>query len=95
MEQLLEILIPVGLALLCGLVWLVRLEGRVNLVSKESSDVSDDYYEHKNDRDIHPKASDLDRRFAEFHGDIAELKKDVSQGFVEVNRRLDVVLQKQ
>ena len=93
--DLFEIFIPLGLAIIGGIIWLVRLEGRVNLATKDVGNVGTDFYKHLGDRDVHPKTSDLDRRFAEFHGDIAELKRDVSAGFVEVNRRLDVVLQKQ
>ena len=91
----LVIYIPLGLAIIGGIIWLVRLEGRVNVATNEVNDVSTDYYAHKDNRDIHPKMSDVDRRLGEFHEDISELKKDVKEGLAEINRRLDVVLQKQ
>ena len=70
----------------------VAVGGRAN------ADSIDDLYRkieiHTNDRAIHPSSADLDRRFAEFHSDLSEIKRKVTVGFSDVNRRLDTVLSK-
>jgi hypothetical protein len=68
----------------------VAVNGRTNATSID--DLYGKIEKHTSDRAIHPSSADLDRRFAEFHQDLSEIKRTVTVGFSDVNRRLDTVL---
>lgn len=80
--------LPLVLTIIGAIVWLLRLEAKVNGVVSTATDLSKDFYAHYGDRTVHHDADELNRRFNEINIGMGEIKKGVEK----LNDRFDNLL---
>lgn len=82
-------LLTLGIALLSGVAWLIRLESKTSTNTRDLDTLSKDVYEHSSNGNVHHSADDLDRRFNELKDDISEIKDNIREGLKEIGHRID------
>jgi hypothetical protein len=77
-----------GLAI-AGIVWLVRQEGRINAALAKQTEMDSDLYKHTENTDIHPKVTEIDKKFNDLK---ADLKADIHKVDASVEKLSDLVV---
>ena len=86
--------VALGMALLAGVVWLVRLESKANSTSADVDELYQKTDQHILDREIHHDAKDLNRRFSDIGRELSEIKGMVKDGLDKLTERFDNFLSK-
>jgi hypothetical protein len=87
-------LLGLAVALLGGIVWLVRLESKANTSLSDLNDLYHKMDSHTGDREIHHDGEELNRRFNDIGRELVEIKDAVKNGIGKLNDRFDRFLNK-
>jgi hypothetical protein len=83
-------LLTLGLAIIAGIGWLIRLESKASAAAKDVDSLSKDFYLHDSDKSVHHDGAELDRRFNVIDSGMQTIQK----GIDKLNERFDRFLNK-